>query len=65
MENVDGPEFEIRDCGVLMNHYCDGLLELGRAHKVTAKRGERIQHLKHAKENTLYTLNGMTGYPAC
>ena len=53
MENVDGPEFEIRGCGVYMNHYCDGLLELGRAHKVTTKRGERMQLLTRAKAEYL------------
>jgi hypothetical protein len=65
LEGVDGPGYEIRDCGVFMNHYCDGLLELNRARKPTAKRGEKIQHLTHAKQNTLYTLNGMKDFPAC
>lgn len=65
LEGVDGPEYEIRDCGVYMNHYCDGLLELNRARKPSTKSGERLQHLKHAGENTLYTLNGMKDYPAC
>ena len=65
LEGVDGPEYEIRDCGVLMNHYCDGLLELNRARRPSTKAGERLQHLKHAGENTVYTLNGMKDYPSC
>ena len=65
MENVDGPEYEIRDCGVYTNHYCDGLLELARAQKTFGNRNARIQHLQRAKQNTLYTLNGISAYPSC
>lgn len=65
MANVDGPEFEIRDCGVYTNHYCDGLLELARAKKTFGNRNARVQHLQRAKTNTLYTLNGIIPYPAC
>ena len=67
MDNVSGPQYTIHDCGPMMNHYCDGLLELQRANKALGvkKRGERLQHLQRAKTNTIYTLNGMKGFPNC
>lgn len=62
---VDGPAYSIEGCGVWMNHYCEGLLMFNRARKPNAKLGERIQNLTRAKEDTLYTLEHMTDYPAC
>lgn len=67
MPGVNGPQYSISpaDCGVGMNHYCDGLVELGRARKPTIKHGERILHLKTARHDTLYTIGWMKDYPAC
>ena len=65
MEGVDGPEYDIQGCGVLTNHYCDGLRELAKAQKTFGNKGARIQHLQRAKANTLYTLNGIAPYPSC
>jgi hypothetical protein len=65
LERVDGPGYEIQGCGPLTNHYCDGLLELARANKTFGNKSARIQHLKRAKENTLYTLNGIAQFPSC
>ena len=65
MENVEGPEYSIHDCGPFTNHYCDGLLELARAQKTFGNNNLRNHHLDVAKENTLYTLKGISAYPAC
>jgi hypothetical protein len=65
MAGVDGPEFEIRDCGVAWNHYCPGLIQLNEARKPNVTRGAKIQLLQRAKTNTLYTLRGIEPYPAC
>jgi hypothetical protein len=65
MANVEGPEYSIEDCGPFTNHYCDGLLELARAQKTFGNKSLRIHHLDIAKENTLYTLKGISAYPSC
>jgi len=67
VDNVSGPEYTIHDCGPIVNHYCPALLELQRAQKAIGvkKKGERLQHLQVAKRDTLYTLNGIKGFPNC
>lgn len=63
--DIKGPEYEIRDCGVRMNHYCPALQDLMRANKALGKPEERRRHLVLARRETLYTVNGMKDYPAC
>ena len=63
--NMQGPEYQILGCGVGMNHFCDGLVELNRARLPTTKRGERISKLKVAKSAMEYTIRWMQGYPKC
>ena len=67
MEGVDGPPYEIphSSCGVYVNHYCPALLEVIRANKSFDNLGARKQHLVVARRETLYTLNGIKGFPAC
>jgi len=63
-EEPMGPEFYIRDCGVLMNHYCPGLLMINKAPKAKTS-GERKQWLGRGLADTEYTLRGMKDYPSC
>lgn len=62
-----GPQFTIpvHECGVAMNHYCLGLLALGRANRTVSHQGWRRDDLLTAKKDTEYTLRGMTSYPNC
>jgi hypothetical protein len=65
--DVRGPEFEIprKTCGVGMNHYCIGLIDLSRANKTFGNKSRKRSLLLIAKANTLYTLRAMTDYPKC
>ena len=70
MDNMNGPQYTISPklCGVFMNHYCPGLVDLIRARNSlgsTAKLKERLAHLRSAENNTGYTLRGMKDYPHC
>lgn len=67
MPNVSGPPYEIprKTCGVFMNHYCPALIEVIRANESFDNLGARKQHLTVARRETLYTLNGMKGFPNC
>ena len=65
MPGIEGPQYSINGCGVWMNHYCPGLLELIRARKPNTTRGQKIQHLKVAKSATEYTLMHMEDHPVC
>jgi hypothetical protein len=67
LDNVSGPEYSIdrNDCGVGMNHYCPGLVQLMRAKRSFGDRNKRLGYLKAAKGNTLYTIEAMRNYPAC
>ena len=62
-----GPQFEITHeaCGVYVNHYCPGLIDLNRANKAIGDDGRRRAYLLSARENTLYTLRGIKPYPNC
>jgi len=62
-----GPEFDIpRDtCGVAVNHYCIGLIDLGRANRTFDNSKRRQAYLLDARKNTVYTLRGIEGYPHC
>jgi len=61
-----GPEFEIpRDtCGVGMNHYCPGLVALGRANRSLDDKWKR-GFLQGAQRGVAYTLRAMEKYPRC
>lgn len=67
MAGVKGPEYQIprKTCGDAMNHYCIGLIDLNRANKAFGDRNKKRVLLGAAKDNTEYTLRGMTGYPHC
>jgi len=53
-----GPEWQWSNCGVHLNHYCYGLLDLQRSKK--AKNiDERRMMLGLARAHTQYTLRGM------
>ena len=66
-DKFSGPQFEIprKTCGVYMNHYCYGMIDLNRANSAVADEGRRRAYLLRAKKNTLYTLRGMKGFPNC
>lgn len=54
------PEFSIiAACGVGMNHFCPGLLNIMRAEGTSPKKFNRKQELRAAKENVQYTLDRM------
>lgn len=57
--DVKGPEFYIAGCGVGMNHYCWGLVELLRANRSFGDTRLRVGYLRAARGNTLYTINWM------
>ncbi len=57
--DVKGPEFGISGCGVGMNHYCWGLVELLRANRSFGDTRLRVGYLRAARGNTLYTINWM------
>ena len=61
------PQFDIpRDkCGVYVNHYCIGLIDLNRANRTFGDMGKKRALLRAAKTNTLYTLRGIKGHPYC
>lgn len=61
-----GPEFEIpyASCGVGTNHYCPGLVLLGRANRafnMQMKRG----YLLGAQNQVGYTVTALQRYPRC
>ena len=62
-----GPQFDIphETCGFFVNHYCYGLIDLNRADRAIGDDGRRRAYLLEAKKNTLYTLNGIRGFPNC
>ena len=61
-----GPEFEIprKTCGVGMNHYCPGLVALGRANRSIDDKWRR-GNLEIAEQGVAYTLRAMEKYPRC
>ena len=61
------PEFDIpRDkCGVFVNHYCIGLIDLNRANRTIGDEGKKRAFLRAARDNTLYTLRGIMPFPRC
>ena len=67
MDGVSGPGYFIdrKDCGVGMNHYCQGLVELYRARRTFGDRAKRLAHLQVAQRSTQYTISAMKNYPAC
>ena len=61
------PEFDIpRDkCGVGVNHYCIGLIDLNRANRTIGEERKKRVLLKAARDNTLYTLRAIRPFPRC
>ena len=61
-----GPEYTIpRDtCGVGMNHYCPGLVALGRANRSLDDKIKR-GYLAGAKDQLRYTVGALRDYPRC
>jgi len=58
-DGLKGPEYNIPSgCGVGMNHYCYGLLDLQRSKKAK-NAGERRLLLTHAQDHTRYTIRWM------
>jgi len=66
-EKFRGPEYSIprETCGSWANHYCSGLIQLNRANRTIGNEGRKRVELLSARENTLYTLRGIRGYPHC
>ena len=70
VDDVEGPQYSIspRLCGVGMNHYCPGLVDLIRARKALGDQQQlkaRLGHLRSARTNATYTLRAMQDYPNC
>lgn len=70
VDDAEGPQYSIspRLCGVGMNHYCPGLVDLIRARRSFGDRKklrDRLGHLNSALTNTTYTLRAMQNYPNC
>ena len=65
--NVQGPEYTIprSTCGDSMNHYCVGLVDLGRANRTIGDKRKRATLLKVARKDTEYTLRAMEKFPNC
>lgn len=61
-----GPEFNIprSSCGPGMNHYCPGLVALGRANRSLDNKWQR-GYLDGAAGQVRYTLRAMKNYPSC
>lgn len=58
------PEYSITAaCGVGMNHFCPGLINLSRAQKASIPKGNRRDQLRDGKTNVQYTLDRMS--PNC
>jgi hypothetical protein len=65
--NAVGPEFNMpppRECGVAMNHYCDGLIFVIRSQHATRK-SERLSLLGRADQNIRYTESSIADHPQC
>lgn len=61
-----GPQYSIPGgCGPGMNHYCWGLVEELRANRVFGNPKQRLDLLRAAKSQTLYTMNAMKNFPGC
>jgi hypothetical protein len=58
-----GPEYQMQNCGVGMNHYCGGLVSLLRA-KNPVYRAQRVTLLDGAYTDILYTEKWMKAEPA-
>ena len=66
VQGAKAPEFNIpAGCGVAMNHYCYGLVDLARGKRTYGNIKERITRFKLAKVNIVYTINSMANFPAC
>lgn len=62
-KRFDGPVFKIpKSCGVGMNHYCPGLVQLNRANRSFDKLDHRRWLLKSAKGSFEYTIKAMRNY---
>lgn len=60
----DGPAYKIpSSCGVGMNHYCPGLVQLNRANRSFDDPDQRRWFLRSAKGSFDYTINAMRDYP--
>jgi hypothetical protein len=57
-DELKGDEFWWHGCGVGMNHYCEGLLNLQRSRKAN-NIYEKKTMIAGARSNTLYTLDWM------
>jgi hypothetical protein len=55
---ASGAEYQMSNCGPRVNHYCYGLLDLQRSKKAKNINDRRIL-LTRARQNTLYTLEGL------
>jgi hypothetical protein len=62
--NANGDEYNIKNCGVFVNHYCPGLLDLIRAKHKPAKR-YAVPLLVAASDEVAYTEHGIASYPQC
>jgi hypothetical protein len=65
-DKFKGPEFNIprSSCGPGMNHYCPGLIALGRANRSLEDKWKQ-GYLQGAEGQVRYTLRAMEKYPYC
>ena len=63
-KKFDGPAFRIpSSCGVGMNHYCPGLVQLNRASRSFNNPNHRRWLLRSARGSFEYTIKMMRNYP--
>lgn len=66
-KEFSAPRYEIphRTCGAFVNHYCYALIDLNRANRTIGNEAKKRGYLLKARKDTLYTLNGIKGFPNC
>jgi hypothetical protein len=57
-DELQGEEYRFHNCGVGVNHYCEGLLDLQRS-RTARNMDQKKLMLQAAKKNTVYTLTWM------
>lgn len=63
--NATGDEYKILGCGVGMNHYCGGLMQLIRAKGKVNNKNDRMVLLGRAMTDIRYTENAMRDPATC
>ena len=65
---IDGldsdPRYTISGCGPAGNHYCPGLVQIAKSKKAKTK-GEKLEFLRMAESEMIYTLKFTANFPDC